>query len=162
MRKLWNDTGETVALFVPEGSFRLCIAEMPSTQALSYRRGVGDRERLVLGASGRAILAHLANTMHELKGYATGLQIDLKKTSRELAAVKNRGFAVSKEELIQGAVAVSAPFFNGADQVAGSIAVFGPSVRLSSTQTAKFGKLLVREARELSKALGRARSDPGE
>jgi len=32
--------------------------------------------------------------------------------------------------------------------------VFGPTVRLSDAQIAKFGKLLVREAAHFSKALG--------
>ena len=46
MRRLWDETRETVALFIPEGAFRLCIAEMPSNKALNFRRGVGYRERL--------------------------------------------------------------------------------------------------------------------
>jgi IclR family acetate operon transcriptional repressor len=159
MRKVWEDTGETVALFVPEGALRLCIAEMPSIQALSFKRGVGYRERLVVGASGKAILAHIPDRPHKLGSYVAGLQIDLKKYARELAAIKDRGYAISKNELIQGAVAVSAPFFNGAGQVAGSLSVFGPGVRLSDAQIAKFGKLLVREAREISQVLGKARTN---
>jgi len=158
MRKVWDDTGETVALFVPDGGLRLCIAEMPSVQALSFKRGVGYREPLVVGASGKAILAHIPDLPSKLKSYAAGLQIDLKKYSRELASIKERGYAISKNELIQGAVALSAPFFNGAGEVAGSLSVFGPSVRLSDAQIAKFGKLLVREARELSQVLGKART----
>jgi IclR family acetate operon transcriptional repressor len=157
MRKVWNDTGETVALFVPEGELRLCVAEMPSSQALSFKRGVGYRERLVVGASGKAMLAHMPDLARRLESYAVGSQIDLKKYARELALIKERGYAISKNELIQGAVAVSAPFFNGAGRVAGSLSVFGPSVRLSDTQIAKFGKLLMREARELSQVLGKAR-----
>src|ERR1700687_645857 len=78
MLKAWEETGETVALFVPDGLFRLCVAEMPSAQPLSFRRGVGYRERLVLGASGRAILAHRHPTGNELKAYASGLRIDLR------------------------------------------------------------------------------------
>jgi IclR family transcriptional regulator, acetate operon repressor len=158
MRKVWEETGETVALFVPEGELRLCIAEMPSIQALSFKRGVGYRERLIVGASGKAILAQVPDLPHKLKSCAAGLQIDLRKYSRELALIKDRGYAISKNELIQGAVAVSAPFFNGAAQVAGSLSVFGPSVRLSDAQIAKFGKLLVREARELSQVLGKSRT----
>jgi IclR family transcriptional regulator, acetate operon repressor len=158
MRNLWNETGETVALFVPEGTYRVCIAEMPSIQALSFRRGVGYRESLALGASGKAILAHLPAILHKLESRADGLRIDPKKYSRELALIKDRGFAISKSELIQGAVAVSAPFFNGAGEVAGSLSVFGPSVRVSDAQITRFGKLLVREARAISLVLGRARS----
>jgi IclR family acetate operon transcriptional repressor len=112
----------------------------------------------VLGASGKAILAYMPAILHKLDSHAAELQIDLKKYSRELELIKDRGFAISKDELIQGAVAVSAPFFNGAGEVAGSLSVFGPSVRLSAAQIAKFGKLLVREAREISQVLGKART----
>jgi IclR family transcriptional regulator, acetate operon repressor len=158
MRRLWNETAETVALFVREGAARLCIAEMPSAQALSFRRGVGYRESLVRGASGKAILAQLRVVQHAPGSQADELQAIAKKHARELAQIKDRGFAISKSELIQGAVAVSAPFFNGAGEVVGSLSVFGPSVRLSDAQIAKFGKLLVREAREISKVLGKARA----
>jgi DNA-binding IclR family transcriptional regulator len=51
---------------------------------------------------------------------------------------------------------VAAPFFNGADQVAGSIGVFGPTVRLSSERVDVLGRLLVEQAARLSQALGHA------
>lgn len=138
MRRVWEETAETVALFVPQGELRVCIAEMPSAQPLSFKRGVGYRERLVLGASGRAILAH-----RPAKRYST-----------QLREVRARGFAVSRNELIKGAVAVAAPFFDSAGAVAGSLGIFGPGVRLTDSQVERFGRLLVREARELSAALG--------
>jgi IclR family acetate operon transcriptional repressor len=149
MRRLWDETGETVALFVPEGAFRLCIAEMPSNQALSFRRGVGYRERLTVGASGKVILAYMPPPLPKL-------DFDPRKYVRELALIKERGFAISKEELIQGAVAVSAPLFDGAGRIAGSLSVFGPSARLGPSQIAKFGKLLLREAQEISQVLGKS------
>jgi IclR family acetate operon transcriptional repressor len=152
MRKVWQETGETVALFVHEGAYRVCIAEMPSAQALSYRRGVGYREKLGLGASGRAILAQMGDAVHETG--TSDMKSDIKKYRRELDLIRDRGYAVSKNELIQGAVAVAAPFFNGAGRVSGAMGVFGPTARLSDAQIAKFGKLLVREAAQFSKALG--------
>jgi predicted DNA-binding transcriptional regulator AlpA len=54
MRRVWNATEETVALFVPDGLMRLCVAEMPSPQALSFKRGVGYRERWWLAQAGAA------------------------------------------------------------------------------------------------------------
>jgi DNA-binding IclR family transcriptional regulator len=156
LRQVWSETGETVALFVAEGQYRLCVAELPSPQPLSFKRGVGYRERLVLGASGRAILAHMPHDGEALAAYAEGLDIDLDRYPGELAKIRERGFAVSRNELIQGAVAVAAPFFNGADQVAGSIGVFGPTVRLSSERVDVLGRLLVEQAARLSQALGHA------
>lgn len=67
MRRIWEQTGETVALFVPQGAYRLCIAELPSAQPLSFKRGAGYQERILLGASGRAILAYAVNDANELK-----------------------------------------------------------------------------------------------
>ena len=152
MRRLWSRTSETVALFVRESSSRVCIAEMPSAQALSFRRGVGYRESLDRGASGKAILAFLpAKELGGLRGEA-------KKHARELAQIRKRGFAVSKSELIQGAVAVSAPLFAGSGEAFGSLSVFGPNVRLSDAQILTFAPLLTREADEISRLLGKGRT----
>src|SRR5207253_4488680 len=88
MQRVREATGETVALFVAEGIFRLCVAELPSPQPLSFKRGVGYRERLVLGASGRAILAHMAQGADDLAAYADGVEIDLKRYPAELAKIR--------------------------------------------------------------------------
>ena len=73
---------------------------------------------------------------------------------KELDAIRKRGYAVSRDEVPQGAVAVAAPYFNGAGQVAGSMGAFGPSARIHAAEVESIGKLLVDEARTLSKALG--------
>ncbi len=151
---LHEATGETVALMVPQGEMRVCVAELPSNQPLSFKRGVGYQERLVLGASGRAILAHRQLDEATLQRYAQGSHIDLDAYMLELARIRARGYAVSTSELIQGAVAVAAPFFNSAGQVAGTLAVFGPSVRMTRAQVAHVGNLLQQEVLELSRALG--------
>jgi IclR family acetate operon transcriptional repressor len=155
LRKIWEQTAETVALFVPQGAYRTCIAELPSTQPLSFKRGVGYRERIVLGASGRAILANANISATELEEYAQGTSVDLSNYPKELELIRKRGYAVSKSELIQGAVAIAAPFFNSAGQVAGSIGVFGPSARLDAARIEEIGKLLMTEAESMAKALGR-------
>lgn len=153
MRRVWEATGETVALFVPEGLMRVCVAEVPSQHALSYRRGVGYRERLVLGASGRCILAQFHEAV-ALATYTEGLTLDLPAYRRELVRIRQRGYAVSRDELIQGAVAVAAPIFDHTGRVAGSLGAFGPSVRLPDPLVEQFGSLLMREAAVISAALG--------
>lgn len=155
MQRLWASSGETVALFVPQGPMRLCIAELVSPQALSFKRGVGYQERIVLGASGKAILANCDLDVQTLAQYASGLTIDPVRFIRELQQIQKRGYAISRNALIQGAVAVAAPFFNGSGQVAGSIAVFGPAVRLKEARVRQMGSELIQEAELLSQALGR-------
>lgn len=155
LRRIWERSGETVALFVPDGQYRVCILEMPSNQPLSYKRGVGYRERVVLGASGRAILSCRHISPAELQDYAAGTGVDLTHYPDELELIRKRGYAVSKEELIKGATAVATPFFDASGRVAGAIGVFGPSARLNASRIEDLGKLLLAESEAMSKALGR-------
>ena len=154
MMEAWSHTSETVALFVPRGEMRLCIAEIQSPQALSFRRGVGYSERLVRGASGRAILAYTPLEEGQLEAYAAGTNSDLGWLRKELELTRARGYAMGHNELIQGAYAVAAPFFAVDGRVAGSLGVFGPDVRLTEARVHEFGHYLRKFAAQLSQTLG--------
>lgn len=154
LRRVWQETRETVALFIPQGNMRLCIEEFPSPQPLNFKRGVGYTERIVRGASGRAILAHMNPTPEELKSYLSGTGLNLKKLEEELASTRKRGYSSSHNELISGAVAVAVPFFDRTGQVAGSMGVFGPEVRLDASKQKAIARQLLQEAAILSGALG--------
>jgi IclR family acetate operon transcriptional repressor len=157
MLDAWSYTSETVALFVPRGEMRLCVAEMPSPQPLSFRRGVGYSERLVRGASGRAILAWTPLAAGQLEAYAAGTSTDMKWLRAEMAVSRDRGYAMGHNELIQGAYAVAAPFFAADRSVAGSLGVFGPDVRLTEARVHEFGHYLRQLTGRLSQALGTLR-----
>ena len=154
LRKVWEATRETVALFVPQGNMRLCVAEMPSPQPLNFKRGVGYTERIARGATGRAILAYMNATPDELRSYVQGTGINMKELGAELEATRQRGYSTSHSELISGAVAVAVPFFDGRGQVAGSMGVFGPEVRLNAARQKEVAILLQEQAVKLSEALG--------
>jgi DNA-binding IclR family transcriptional regulator len=154
MMDAWSHTSETVALFVPRGDMRVCIAEIPSAQPLSFRRGVGYSERLVRGASGRAILAFTPLAPGQLEAYSAGISTDIEWVRSQLALTRERGYALGHNELIQGAYAVAAPFFDGRGAVAGSLGVFGPDVRLTEARMNEFGRYLGGLGRQLSATLG--------
>ncbi len=154
LRRIWQATGETVALFLPQREMRLCVAELPSPQPLNFKRGVGYTERIVRGATGRAILAYMQASADELQSFTQGTGIGLKELEADLAQTRKRGWASSHSELIPGAVAVAVPFFDRNAAVAGSIGVFGPEVRLDSARLKQITKLLLAESHELSAMLG--------
>lgn len=156
MAEAWKISAETVALFVPRGDTRLCVAEMQSPQALSFRRGVGYSEKLVRGASGRAILAFTPLERARLQAYAAGTGVDVAWVWDQLAQTRERGYAMGHNELIQGAYAVAAPFFDGTAQVAGSLGIFGPDVRLTEERIHDFGQILKGLAARLTASLGGA------
>lgn len=154
MRRLWERTHETVSLHVQEGAFRVCVAEMPSTQPLSFRRGVGYREQLTRGASGRSILAWLPVKAGELSAYGAEGSAQAKRIMAQLEQVRAAGHATSRDELIQGAVAIAAPFFESGGRVVGSLGLFGPSARLNEALVKDYAALVQEEAQALSAALG--------
>ena len=153
MRELWTETQETVAVFVEQAERRLCLAEMPSPQPLNFKRGVGYLERLVVGASGRAILAFKPDADSHLERYAQGVNLDYAAVRKELGRIQQLGYALSRNELIDGAVAVAAPFFDN-NGVVGSLALFGPSTRLTESAVRKLGPKIINAANQLSVALG--------
>lgn len=157
MLEAWAHTSETVALFVPKGELRVCVAEMPSPQPLSFRRGVGYSERLVRGASGRAILAFTPLAEGQLEAYAEGTSTDIGWVRSRLELTRQRGYEMGHNELIQGAFSVAAPFFDGNGAVAGSLGVFGPDVRLTEARVHEFGRYLARMTQQLSATLGKPR-----
>jgi IclR family acetate operon transcriptional repressor len=154
MRRLWEQTGETVALLVHHGEERVCVAEMPSAQPLSFKRGVGHSEKVILGASGRVILAFAPDALHYIEGHIP--QAQQKAYLAELVRIREAGYAISRDELIRGAVAIAAPFFTAGSKVVGSLAVYGPSARVDDAQVRRIAQWLQEAAHELSQKAGAA------
>jgi DNA-binding IclR family transcriptional regulator len=75
---------------------------------------------------------------------------------RQLAQIRDEGYAVSREELIRGAVAIAVPVFLGGGKVAGSLAVYGPSVRIDEPQIRRIARLLMRQSQRISLKAGAA------
>lgn len=154
LEAIWAKTGETVALFIRDNDRRTCIAELPSPQVLSFKRGVGYSDGISTGASGRAILAFADDEARER--IAGGLNAaDRARLDEELARVRQRGYAISQNEFIRGATAVAAPYFGVGGSVAGSIGVFGPGARLDAAKMEEYGHLLAKQGALLSRELAR-------
>jgi len=115
---------------------------------------VGYREKLILGASGRSILAWLNVDKQDLSAYGAESSTEAKRCTEQLKQIRVEGYATSRDELIQGAVAIAAPFFDSSGRVVGSLGLFGPSARLSEEVVHGYAVLLREEAAQLSAALG--------
>jgi IclR family transcriptional regulator, acetate operon repressor len=141
MEELRREVRETVALMVPRGDHRLCVAELPGPQVLTVVRGVGSTAPLTQGASGRVILAHLPSTAHP--------------HIRDLDKVRRAGYAVSRGELRAGIVALAAPFFDRAGIIAGAIVVSAAEVRFGARRDREVAPIVMGAAQKISALLGR-------
>lgn len=146
-------TGETAALFVPRDAQRLCVLEHKSRHVLAISRGVGEMLAVHQGASGRAMLAFQSEALRkarlgELKPAEQG------RVSKLLEQTRDAGFALSRDEVIRGAVAIAAPIFDHSDEVVGSVGLFGPTARLSERDVDRLAPSVMEAARSISTELG--------
>jgi IclR family acetate operon transcriptional repressor len=166
---LGEHTGETVNIGVPrDGGLVEQIAQVDSRYLIGGTNWVGLTVPLHCAALGKVLLAFGAA---ELPRGRLDKRTDRTITSRtalaaELAAVRERGYAITTEELEPGLVAVAAPVFVGgtlaatAGAVAGgatavaALSVSGPASRLGSGQLPAAAEACMAGARSLSALLG--------
>ncbi len=154
MENLQDRYDETIALYLRRDNIRLCIAEMRSRQALSYSRGLGHSGSLSRGASGLAMLAHVNS---EEAARIVALERDAGRAQmlrRKLLDIRAAGFAISSGDFIVGAHAIASPVFDRRGDAVGSLGLFGPSARFSTTRINECAKAVKHSASQLSSLLG--------
>jgi IclR family transcriptional regulator, acetate operon repressor len=145
---------ETVALYLRRDNARVCVAELPSRQPLSYSRGLGHAESLRRGASGFAILAFLPEDEREAILREETDAAALKALRRTIAQVRARGYALSRGDIIVGAQAIATPVFDRTQAPIAALGLFGPAARFLPERITECAEAVRRAATALSKALG--------
>jgi DNA-binding IclR family transcriptional regulator len=152
---LWRETRETVALLTigDDRRTRVCVFERPSPEALVFTRGAGWVEGLTVGASGKAILAHMNAAEREALIAAVGIA-DRAALDAALAEVRRLGYGASSAAIIEGAASLAAPVFDENGAVSAAVSLFGPQTRLVGAHRERCIQALLRGAREISAAAG--------
>ena len=147
--ELYGKVDETVALSLLREGTRVYVRELVSRHPLTYSVGVGSTETLVRGASGLAIFAFLAEEARQqvLAETAAPPPAGL---AQQIETVRARGYALSEGQILEGATAIAAPFFDRGGEVAGSVGVHGPSVRFAESRIAEFAPALIACAQTVS------------
>ena len=122
---------------------------------------VGSLLPLHATALGKAVLAYLDQEVRlDLVGpepaKLTGQTLVTRTAlSRELATVRERGYALEKEEAVLGEGGVAAPIFDRYSEAVGAIGVVGPRERLLARgRERKLGTAVIEAARGISRDLG--------
>ena len=152
---------ETVAMYVPAGTQRVCMAQVPSPQPVRYMATVGAARPLYTGAMGKILLA-FANEQdrQELFSRLTLLPItpatvvDRDELEIQLTEARRRGFAVSRGEQADGVAAISAPVFSANGHIMAAVSVLGPSIRMSDLTMATLRPVIIEAGQEISRMLG--------
>ena len=150
---------ENVNLAVLDGSDVIYIDIVDSPQRVKLAAAIGQRLPAFCTASGKAILAYLADekVQHILEN---GMPAHTPNTIQSpdayfdnMKLTRERGFAISEQEYEVGINAVAAPIYTGSKEPFGSVSIAGPSYRFTLELMLEIGAKVVAIAQEIAKEI---------
>jgi len=134
-------TGETVHFAVLDGDKAGYVAKIEGEHAIRMFSRTGWRGplhatavgKVLLAWSGPDLLAGLAGTT--LERYTGHTLTDHEALADEVRAVRRRGYAVDRQELLDGLLCIAAPALAG-ERLIGSVSISGPVSRAENLQAA--------------------------
>jgi DNA-binding IclR family transcriptional regulator len=156
LEKIGAETGETVNLAVPRGDTVVQIAQVNATYILGARDWMSVTVPPHCSALGKVLyafdgLALPGGRLTQLTEHSCASADELR---TEIAAIRRRGYAITREELEIGLDAVAAPVHGRDGNVIAALGVSGPSTRLRD-QLDQVGRLLTGHGSSLSQLLRR-------
>lgn len=145
LQRLVEQTGESASFNVAQGKVRVCVYRIDSPHTIRDHVQVGDVLPMSQGAVGHVLSAFL--------------KLDAEPTEPLLKQVRADCWVHSHGEVARDMAALAAPVFRagampGAVELAGCLAVTGPTSRFDGAAVAKMRRALLQEAAELSYYLG--------
>lgn len=167
LRTLRDATGETALLGTLSGSRGVVLDQVPSSQPVKVVVEVGHAFPLHTAAPAKAILAFVADEVrHRLVAdirftrHTSRTITSARSFVRELAAVRDRGYALDRREESEAYACAAAPVFGRSGDVVAAIWISGPSDRVTATRLPSVARQVVASARSLSSALGYDFAEP--
>src|ERR687886_65269 len=155
-----QELGETTFLCVRRGYEAVCIERIDGARVTLLALALGGSLPLHAGAVTRAILAFEPREFWDEYVEHHGVEVFTPKTpaSREalfaeLEATRERGYAISDEDVTPGIAAIGAPIFDHSGRVRAGLSLGGMRDVLHGHESQAL-EMLLEGAREISRALG--------
>ncbi|HHZ16567.1 MAG TPA: IclR family transcriptional regulator [Clostridia bacterium] len=161
MLELAEKTGETVNLAILDGFEVVYIEKCVSQNCLRMDCDIGGRDPAYCTGLGKAMLAFLPE--EELDRHLASEKLQAKTINTitvpqalkaELKTIRENGYAVDKEELIQGINCLAAPIRNNENKVVAAISISAPKVRVNKMVFEANKQLLLEAAQLISRKMG--------
>ena len=161
LRQLAEACQETVNLAVLDDGLVVNLEQLvpPARQVKNIGR-VGRRMYPHCTAAGKVLLAHLPSQELDrilavrLKRFTPHTLTTPHELRKELARVREQGYAAAQEELEEGLNVVAAPIYDHTGQVGSAVSVAGPAYRITPDQFPELAARVIDTAHQISKQLG--------
>jgi DNA-binding IclR family transcriptional regulator len=155
-----EEAGETALLRVRDKKESLLIAKWEPLRELRVSSVIGRRKPLYAGSS-KVLLAFADEAEWpsvipaQIPQFTDGTVTDPERLRQELYAIRRRGYTVSRSEVSEHQVSVSAPVVVAGNRVVASISLVAPAFRATDEHVDLIIRLVTEAASKLSLALGR-------
>lgn len=151
MVRLRDQLGETVSIYVRDGSERIRMQAVQSNQPVRRVAPVGVRLPLYAGASSKVLIAYSETAVREsiLQSPLWPASIDRKQYDQQLQEILAQGYATSFEEREEGAAALSSPILDRFGMIAAALSVSGPASRLTMETMRSYAPVMMEAAKRM-------------
>ena len=160
MKKLRDDTEETVNLSIVDNAEILFIERLPSRHLVNINLGVGSRLPVHLTSQGKAIMAFLPEEkfdrlIEQINAKYDGDPINIESLRMQLGDIRERKYVHSDGELEKGLCAVAAPILNHNGHAIAAINVSYSKMRHPEKEyVLNLVKMVSEVSRKISKSMG--------
>lgn len=166
MRRIHDETGETVFLCVRRDDEAVCIERLEGRRVQSLALRLGGSLPLHAGAAPRVLLAfeprerwqeYLAR--RELERFTDNTPADAATLVAALEEIRDSALAVSDEDVTPGIAALGAPIFGHRGTIRAALSISGVRPAILGERFEAIRELIVSGATEISRNLGHARQE---
>jgi DNA-binding IclR family transcriptional regulator len=157
LKELAECSGETANFAVLSGTRMVIVDVIESAVELRVSPPIGTMDSMINKSNGKAVLAWLPESLVSKIIKREGLPARTKNSitnvtlyRKELAAVRQQGYATDFEEFQEGISAVSAPVFNSEGHVIATLSIVGPAFRMTKEKMQLYGEKCASAAAQLS------------
>jgi IclR family transcriptional regulator, KDG regulon repressor len=160
LQRLSDECGETVDLSILDGDQVVYLQVIESPQRVKLAAAVGQRLPAFCTASGKALLAHLPEEQvrkilgENITKYTGSTPVSVQEIMESLRVTRERGYAISEQEYESDINAVAVPIFDIQKQPIASIAIVGPSFRVTRERLPNLGNSLRAITKQIEQEVG--------
>jgi len=161
MEEIVNNINETVNLVILDGNKILFIDKKKASYEFEIGTQIGTRLPAHCSAAGKVLLAYLNNNKVdkiiekiELTKYTENTITSSRKLKSELREVKNNGYAIDNEELMENIMCVAAPIKNHKGECIAALSVAGLATRIKNKNIENIIELIKAQVLKISLEIG--------
>lgn len=149
MSRLVDACGETVNIYIRHDVHRVSIAQVEGTTTVRSVVQLGKMYELGAGAAAKVLLTGAPDrVIREL--VQSHAELQLNSLQREIAGIREAGYAVTHGERELGASAVAAPIVAGDGRVIAALSAGGPTSRFTADRVGRYVDEVTAAATEIS------------